>query len=103
MEQKYKSLQIKSVRFYQSVEINKAQEIFIVHPDYKPMRQDNKNNSKLSLSDHGLIIENDNDYILVSWNNISSIHFDKSESVQDEPQSKSSKPKNKKDIDFRDI
>lgn len=72
------------VRFYQSVVINNTQEMYCTAPEYVTHRRDGKDNSTITLNDKGVLIENSTDLILVSWNNIASIAFDKSKLV-DEP------------------
>lgn len=78
---------IKSVRFYQAVSIDNAQTTYITNPEYMSVRTD-KPKSEISTNDKGIVIETANDLLLVSWNNIASIHFDKNAPLEEEVKKK---------------
>lgn len=95
------------VRFYQSVEICGVQETYAVSPEYKSTRT-GRNDSTIRESDKGIILENDKDLVLVSWNNIASVHYDKTKELANkdakiDDTTSDSKLKAKKSVDFRTI
>lgn len=91
---------IKSVRFYQAVVINGSSETYCTSPEYVTSRRDGKDNSVISLHDKGIIIENEKELTLVSWNNIASCQFDKSQPLNEQPKGKDVK---KQVTDFRNV
>lgn len=98
---KYK---VRSVRFYQSVVINGAAQLYCTAPEYITGRRDGKDNSSIEVCEHGVILENKDELTLIGWPNIGAIYYDKSskpEEVQIE-QPTSVKPA-KKPTDFRNI
>lgn len=94
---------IKSVRFYQSVEINGVQENFLLHDDYRKIKKGGKG-FKMSNHPNGLLIETDTDYIIVSWNNISAIYYDKIAPLEFKKETSTGATKSKKEVpDFRTV
>ena len=86
-------------RFYQAIEINGALETYIIAAEYMKERRDGKMNNKLELVDKGLLITTPKEMLIVSWNNLAAVYFDKEATITQE----APKPKKDAKTDFRNI
>lgn len=102
-------MKIKMVKFYQSVRFKGTEWTSVMSPEFKPMRVDDAD-LKISINEHGAMLENDNEATQVTWNNIAYINYvkDKEDEVvtpaeQAPEQPKQQKVNSKKPTNFRDI
>lgn len=103
-------MKIKMVKFYQSVRFKGTEWTSVMSPEFKPMRVDDSD-LKISINEHGAMLENENEATQVTWNNIAYINYvkDKEEVVEQveqlaqTEQPKQQKVNSKKPTNFRDI
>lgn len=101
-------MKIKMVKFYQSVRFKSTEWTSVMSPEFKPMRVDDAD-LKISINEHGVILENDNEATQVTWNNIAYISYvkEKQDEVAASEEQASEQPKQqksaKKPTNFRDI
>jgi len=95
---------VKSVRFYQSVIINGGAQLYCTAPEYVTGRRDGKDNSTITVCDHGVIIENKEELTLIGWPNIGAIYYAKDAPTSEDVQAEVYPVKTvKKPVDFRNI
>ena len=97
------------VKFYQSVRFKGTEWTSVMSPEFKPMRVDDSD-LKISINEHGAMLENDNEATQVTWNNIAYINYVKENQdevvapvEQTSEQPKQQKVNSKKPTNFRDI